>query len=65
MANPYEEACDRFEAISTTYAARIKEYQEAIDAIENEYNEAWRNLRRYESQPGVPLPEYRKELQEQ
>jgi hypothetical protein len=59
MNNPYEQACLRFE-IATENSNRAKTIAERMQLNANvEYEDALANLRQYESQPGIPLPEYR------
>jgi len=60
--NPYEEACDRFNRISENYERICELAQGVIDWADNEYEAAQANLRQYESQPGIPLPEYREQV---
>jgi hypothetical protein len=59
--NDYEKACERFERISQNYDAIRKVAQGVIDWANEEYDAAQANLRQYESQPGIPLPQYREQ----
>jgi hypothetical protein len=59
MNNPYEQARLRFANATenSTRAKTIAERMQLNAAIE--YEEALAGLRKYESQPGIPLPKYR------
>jgi acyl-CoA hydrolase len=58
-ANPYEQACERFNIASANYPKAKAEAERILREASDEYDAAAANLRRYESQPGIPLPEYR------
>jgi len=64
--NPYEAARERLEqAVSSLRAAR-KDRDEAeayLIKVEAGWAGATRNLRQYETTPGIPLPEYRNGVQ--
>jgi hypothetical protein len=60
--NLYEIACERFNRISGSIAAIKAEAQSVIQWADDEYDAASENLRLYESEPGIPLPEYRTPL---
>ena len=60
--NPYEAACGRFERANQNYPV-IKAYAEMLLREANdEWDAAQANLRQYESQPGIPLPQYREQV---
>ena len=64
--NPYEEARERLELANQAHrelriAKAVLERTETV--VEAEWAAATRNLRRYESKPGIPLPQYRQEVQ--
>lgn len=59
FGNPYEVACDRFERINRNRATIIAGAQATIEWAEQEWAAAQAELARYESQPGIPLPQYR------
>ena len=60
--NPYEAACDRFERANQNYPV-IKAYAEMLLREANdEWDAAQANLRQYESQPGIPLPQFREQV---
>jgi hypothetical protein len=59
--NPYEAACERFERANRN-ARVIEAYARMlIDKANREWEEAQANLRQHESQPGIPLPQYREQ----
>lgn len=60
--NPYELAVERFNRISASIQAIKDQAQSVIQWAEAEYDAASENLRQYESQPGIALPEYRESL---
>lgn len=60
--NPYELAAERFNRISQSIAAIKAQAQSVIQWCDDEYDAASENLRQYESQPGIALPEYRTPL---
>lgn len=53
--NAYEEAAERYAAAREAYKAANL----ALGKAEQELDDAIANLARYESRPGIPLPEYR------
>ena len=60
--NPYQEARERLELANQAHrelriARAVLERTETV--VEAEWAAATRNLRRYESKPGIPLPQYR------
>jgi len=57
--NPYEQACDRFNRASDNYRKAKIDSERIIRDADAEYEAAEANLRRYESSPGIALPEYR------
>ena len=60
--NPYEEARERLELANQAHREiRILKVllEDAETAAEAEWGAATRNLRQYETTPGIPLPEYR------
>ena len=59
--NPYEAACDRFNRASKNYPKAKAEAARILAEAEAEWEAAQVNLRRYESQPGIPLPQYREQ----
>lgn len=56
--NPYELACERFNRISGSIQAIKAQAQSVIDWADQEWEAAQKNLRQYETSPGIPLPEY-------
>ena len=63
--NAYEEARERLErANQKCRDIRITKtvLERAETAAEAEWAAATRSLRRYESKPGIPLPQYRQEV---
>lgn len=58
-ANPYEQACDRFNAASENYPKAKAEAARILREAEEEYEAAEAHLRQYESKPGICKPEYR------
>lgn len=58
-ANPYEAACERFNRASRNYPAAKAEAARILQAASDEYDAAEANLRQYESEPGIALPQYR------
>lgn len=64
--NPYEAARERLELASQAclelkvIKARLEDLQITID---EEWDAATRNLRQYETTPGIPLPAYRNGVQ--
>jgi hypothetical protein len=57
-ANPYEAACERFNRASANYPKAQAEAERILREADEEYEAARANLRQYESQPGIPLPQY-------
>ena len=57
--NDYELAAERFETISRNHQAIIDAAEAVARWAREEYAAAQDNLRKYESRPGIPLPEYR------
>jgi hypothetical protein len=57
-ANPYEAACERFSRASRNYPKAKAESERILREADAEYDAAEANLRQYESQPGIPLPQY-------
>ena len=57
--NDYELACERFNRISQDFAKIVEAAQGVITWANEEYEAAQDSLRKYESSPGIPLPEYR------
>lgn len=61
--NPYEAACERFERANQNCAKATAEAERILTEAENEWDAAQANLRQYESRPGIPLPQYREQVQ--
>ncbi len=64
--NPYEEARERLEQAVSSLRAAQKDKAEAeayLLKAEAEWAGATRNLRQYETTPGIPLPQYREQVQ--
>ena len=64
--NPYEAARVRLEQTVATLRAAKKDKAEAearLDTAEAEWAAADSRLRQYEQVPGVPLPQYREQVQ--
>ncbi len=63
--NAYETAYERLGLASQacreikTLKARVEDLEVTVEA---EWAAATRNLRQYETQPGIPLPQYRQEV---
>lgn len=51
----YEAACDRFNAIASTYDAKRQELREQMAALDAEWEEAHANLALHEDTGGIPL----------
>ena len=51
----YQAACDRFNAIASTYDAKRQELRQQMAALDNEWEEAHANLARHEDTGGIPL----------
>jgi hypothetical protein len=60
--NPYEAACERFERANQNYPKAKAESERILREAEEEWDAAQANLRLYESQPGIPLPQYRERV---
>jgi hypothetical protein len=60
--DPYEAARERFERISRRYKEITDAARATIAWADQEWTDAQANLRQYESQPGIPLPEYREQM---
>ena len=58
----YEAACKRFEAASRNYPVAKAKAERILREASDEYDAAEANLRQYESQPGIPLPQYRETI---
>lgn len=58
--NDYEYACEQFNMVAENYQKMIDEASRLREAAEKAYNDAEANLRKYESQPGIAKPEYRR-----
>jgi len=58
--NEYETAILRYQKISRSRVEIQRQAQAIIDWADSELDAATDNLRLYESQPGVPLPQYRR-----
>jgi len=61
--NPYEAAAERFERASRAYPLAKAESARLLREANDEYEAAEADLRQYESQPGIPLPQDRKQAQ--
>ena len=62
--NPYEEARERLERANQTHRelVAIKAALENVQyLVQAEWAAATRNLRQYETTPGIPLPQYREQ----
>jgi hypothetical protein len=57
--NAYEIAAERFEQVSRQYNAKRAALEAALVALDDEYDAAQNELAKYESKPGIPLPEFR------
>jgi hypothetical protein len=51
----YEKACDRYNAISSTYAVRRAELRQQLQALDDEWKAAATNLDQHEDTAGIPL----------
>jgi hypothetical protein len=60
--NEYEQARDRFNRASKNYPKAKAEAARILAEAEAEWEAAEANLRRHESQPGIPLPQYRDQV---
>ena len=60
--NAYEEACERFERANQNYPVIKAHADLLLREANDEWDAAQDNLRQYESQPGIPLPQYRQEV---
>jgi len=63
LTNPYEAASERFQQASRNYPKAKAEAERILREADDEYDAAEANLRQYESQPGIPLPQYREQVQ--
>jgi hypothetical protein len=61
-ASEYEQAVKRFSAAVRDHAIARTEAEAMVAAADEEWEAAEANLRRYESQPGIPLPEFREQV---
>ena len=62
--NPYETARERLEAACQELREAKRDRDEAeayLLRAEAEWADATRNLRQYETTPGIPLPQYREQ----
>jgi hypothetical protein len=57
--NAYEQAADRFNRISASLPGITDACQQIIAWAEDECDTAAADLARYETSPGIPLPQYR------
>ena len=57
--NPYEAARERLERANRNLKKAKAEAHRILTEAEVEWSEADDNLRRYESAPGIPQPQYR------
>ena len=62
-ANPYEAARERLERANRNLKTAKAEARRILTEAEIEWNEADDNLRQHETTPGIPLPEYREQVQ--
>ncbi len=63
--NPYETARERLEAACQELREAKRDRNEAeayLIKAEAEWAGATRNLRQYETTPGIPLPQYREQV---
>jgi len=61
--NPYEAARERLERANRNLKKAKAEAHRILTEAEVEWNEADDGLRQHESQPGIPLPQYREQVQ--
>lgn len=59
--NDYERAAARYRAIADSIEGRRAALERQIDELVDEFMAAQDNLRQYETAPGIPLPQYRKQ----
>ena len=60
--NPYEAACERFNAALGACGRARVEADRLLRETEDEFEAARANLRQYETSPGIPLPQYREQV---
>jgi hypothetical protein len=63
LSNPYEEAAERFARADQNYPKAKAEAFRILQEADDEWAAAQANLRQYESFPGIPLPQYRQEME--
>ena len=63
--NAYEAACERFGRASRNYQQAKAAAERILCEASDEYDAAEASLRQYESQPGIPLPQYLPQSREQ
>lgn len=61
-ANPYEAAITRMERARRNLPKATAEAKRMVREADDEWCAAMDNLRQYEAQAGIPLPQYREEL---
>lgn len=61
MRREHEAARQRYEQAERNLPLAKAEAEQMVDAAEDEWMAAVRNLSRFEESPGVPLPRYRTE----
>lgn len=57
--NEYERACERFAEATEKHAEACARASKILSDAEDQYEAALRDLARFESSPGIPLPRYR------
>jgi hypothetical protein len=62
-ANAYEAACARLERADESLRAARIEADRIMRKADEERQAAEDNLSRYETSPGIPLPQYREQVQ--
>jgi hypothetical protein len=60
--NEYEQAVKRFNAAVRNHAIARADAEAMVAAADDEWEAAEANLRQHESQPGIPLPQYREQV---
>ena len=60
--NAYEAARERYDAALGARGRARVEADRLLREAEEEFEAAMAGLRRYESQPGIPLPQYREQV---
>jgi len=60
--NAYEAARERYDAALGACGRATVEADRLLREAEEEFEAAVADLRRYESQPGIPLPQYREQV---